>query len=83
MGNHFHNWPSIYHLQIRFEMIKALELDRIYTHKRNKQQYRLIFFGKVQIKGQWRDAVIYQAEAGMDETMYIRTALNFKKRFIE
>ena len=64
-------------------MIKSLELDKIYTHKRKGGQDRLIFFGKVQIKGQWREAVIYKAETGMDETMYIRTQWNFKKRFNE
>jgi hypothetical protein len=64
-------------------MIQTLELDKIYTHKRKGGQYRLIFWGKVQIKGQWRDAVIYQSEIGQDETMYVRTAYNFKKRFQE
>lgn len=64
-------------------MIRNLELDKTYKHKKNGREYMLIFFGKVQIRGVWRDAVIYQAESSMDETMYVRTAYNFKKRFNE
>ena len=53
---------------------------KIYKHYRNKKTYLVEDFCKIQVNGEWVDAVIYSDEA---DNKFVRSLSEFEEKFEE
>lgn len=54
--------------------------DRIFTHYKNKKQYKITDSCKIQEDGIWVDAVIYHAISN-PKLLFVRTEKEFEEKF--
>jgi hypothetical protein len=55
-----------------------IKLKTLYKHYKNQKDYETIDYCKMQVNGEWLEAVIYKS---VDGDLYVRALADFEEKF--